>query len=81
MKKYLSLLFLALCAIALQAKPINASIAQAAAQKLATAQLAMERATPNLVYTGSNESFFIFNVGDHGFVIIAGDDAYRPVIG
>ena len=59
MKKYLSLLFLALCTIALQAKPINASIAQAAAQKLATAQLAMERATPSLEYTGPDEAFYV----------------------
>ena len=39
------------------------------------------RATPELVYTGQNEAYFVFNVGDHSFVIIAGDDAYRPVIG
>ena len=81
MKKYLSLLLLALCTTALQAKPISASIAQSAAQKLADAQLAIERATPNLVYTGPNEAFYVFNVGDHGFVIISGDDAYHPVIG
>jgi hypothetical protein len=41
----------------------------------------MERAMPQLVYTGQNEAFFVYNVGDHSFVIIAGDDAHRPVIG
>ena len=51
MKKYLFLLLLALCTSALQSKPINVSIAQCAAQKLANAQFAMERATPNLVHT------------------------------
>ena len=81
MKKYLFLLSLALCTITLQANPINTSIAQAAAQKFATTQLAMERATLDLAYTGQNEAFFVYNIGDHGFVIIAGDDAYRPVIG
>ena len=63
------------------ANPIDRSLAQAAAQKFATTQLSVERATPELVYTGQNESYFVFNVGDHGFVIIAGDDAHRPIIG
>ena len=67
--------------MALQAKPINRSLAITAAQKFATTQFAMERAMPELVYTGIDEAFFVFNVGDHGFVIIAGDDAHRPVIG
>ena len=81
MKKYLFLLLLAVGTIILQAKPIDVSVAQNAAQKLTTAQLEMERVTPNLVYTGQNGAFYVFNIGDHGFVIIAGDDAYRPVIG
>ena len=81
MKKYLFLLLLALGAIALEANPIDASFAQLAAQKLATVQLEMERATPNLVYTGQDGAFYVFNIGDHAFVIIAGDNAYRPVIG
>ena len=65
----------------LQAKPVDVRKAQSAAQKLATAQLALDRSMPNLVYTGQNESFFVFNLGTNAFVIIAGDDAYRPVIG
>ncbi len=65
----------------LQAHPVDIHLAQAAAQKFATVQMAAERAVPELVYTGQNEAFYAFNVGDHGFVIIAGDDAHRPVIG
>lgn len=65
----------------MQAKPVNVSLAHSAAQKFATAQLAIERGTPNLVYTGPNEAFYVFNIGERGFVIIAGNDAYRPVIG
>ena len=67
--------------IALQAKPIDRSLALTAAQQFASRQLALERATPELVYTGQNEAFFVFNLGSHSFVIIAGDDAHRPVIG
>ena len=65
----------------LQAKPVDARKAQSAAQKLATAQLALDRSMPELVYTGQNEAFFVFNLGTNAFIIIAGDDAYRPVIG
>jgi len=65
----------------LQAKPIDRHTALTAAQKFATSQLALERAMPELAYTAQNDAFFIFNLGSHSFVIIAGDDAYRPVIG
>ena len=61
--------------------PIDRTLAQSAAQKFATARFAAERAMPELVYTGQDEAFFVYNVGDHSFVIIAGDDAHRPVIG
>ena len=82
MKKfYLSVFMLVISMLALQAKPIDRNLALTAAQKFATTQFAIERATPQLVYTGQDEAFFVFNVGDHAFVIIAGDDAHRPVIG
>lgn len=82
MKKILLSVFMLIISImTLQAKPVDRSLAMTAAQKFATAQFVMERAMPQLVYTGQDESFFVFNVGDHAFVIIAGDDAHRPIIG
>ena len=82
MKKIVLFVFVLITSIiTLQAKPIDRSLALTAAQKFATTQFAMERATPELVYTGVNEAFYVFNLGDHSFVIIAGDDAHRPVIG
>ncbi len=65
----------------LYSRSIDRTLAQSAAQKFATAQLSAERTMPELVYTGQNEAYYVFNIGDHGFVIIAGDDAHRPVIG
>ena len=67
--------------IALQAKPIDRSLALTAAQQFASQQLALERATPELVYIGQDEAFYVFNLDANSFVIIAGDDAHRPVIG
>lgn len=80
-KLFLSVFVLAISMMALQAKPIDRNLAMTAAQKFATTQFVNERAMPQLVYTGQDEAFFVFNVGDHSFVIIAGDDAHRPVIG
>ena len=80
-KLFLSLFILAISIMTLQAKPIDRSLALTAAQKFATMQFAMERAVPELVYTGVDGAFYVFNTGDHSFVIIAGDDAHRPVIG
>lgn len=81
--KKVSILFAVLISsmMALQARPIDKSVAQSAAQKFASVQMAVERATPELVYTAQNEAFYIFNVGGNGFVIVAGDDAHRPIIG
>ena len=67
--------------LALQAKPIDRHLALTAAQKFATTQFAIERAMPELVYTGTDGAFYVFNTSERSFVIIAGDDAHRPVIG
>ena len=80
-KSILFTLVLIFGTIALQAKPIDRSLALTAAQQFASQQLALERATPELIYTGQNEAFFVFNLDANSFVIIAGDDAHRPVIG
>ena len=82
MKKFVLTLFLLMVGTTLlQARPIDRSLALSAARKFVATQFASERALPELVYTGADETFFVYNVGDHGFVIIAGDDAHRPVIG
>ena len=67
--------------MALHAAPVDLSLAQAAAGKVAQAKFAVERQNLELVYTGQDDAFYVFNIGDRGFVIIAADDAHRPVIG
>ena len=80
-KQFISVFMLIVSIMTLQAKPIDRTVALAAVQKFATMQFASERAMPELVYTGQNDAFFVYNIGDHSFVIIAGDDAHRPIIG
>ena len=67
--------------MAMQASPVDLSLIQTAAGKFAEAKFAVERQNPELVYTGPEGAFYVFNIGTKGFVIIAADDAYRPVIG
>ena len=83
MKKIVFMLFTALLVMAsvVKANPVDLSLAQAAADKFAEAKFTVERQTPELVYTGPEGAFYVFNVAEKGFVIIAADDAFRPVIG
>ena len=81
MKKAYLLFIVLVCNVLLQAKPVDKTLAVTAAQQFATAQLSLEKASPVLVYTGTNSAFYVFNLNAHSFVIIAGDDAFRPVIG
>ena len=80
-KLYLFFFILIISVIPVYSKPIDRSLALTAAQKFASAQFALERTTPQLVYTGQQEAYYVFNLNDHSFVIIAGDDAHRPIIG
>ena len=77
----LAMLFVVLSAT--QANPVDMSLAQAAASKFFEVQLNAELrdGTPELVFAERDGAFYVFNTGTKGFVIIAGDDAYRPVIG
>ena len=82
MKKLALALWLGLLSLtALQAKPVDRNLVQAAAQKFATAHFVAERPMPQLVYTGNHNAFYVYNIGMEGFVIVSADDAYRPIIG
>ncbi len=83
MKRFFFLLALSLVGIlTLQARPVDPSLAQMAASKfLAAAQLDIRGGTAEMVYAEPHGAFYVFKAGTSGFVIIAGDDAYRPVIG
>lgn len=81
---FLSLLFGFQMAIA---KPVDISQAQRLGQKFVHANFAKTRQNNDLklVYTGVSSRgeacFYVFNVGQTGFVIISADDCYRPVVG
>ena len=87
MKKHLmSLLALALGIGMAQAGPVSVSQAKYVGQQFVQANFKETRqsAELTLVYTGTTArgeaSYYVFNVGNDGFVIVSGDDNFRPLI-
>lgn len=88
MKNYIiTLLALALTGIVVQAGPVDQETAKRLAQSFVTSNFESTRqsADLSLVHTAFSERgeacYYIYNVGNTGFVIMAGDDHYRPIIG
>ena len=87
MKKYfLSILALALGLGMAQAGPVSVSQAKYVGQQFVQANFEETRqsAELTLVYTGTSTrgdvGYYVFNVGSDGFVIVSGDDNFRPLI-
>ncbi len=88
MKKYLMTLLALVLGIGMaHAKPVSVDQAKSVGQMYVQANFEQSRQSQDLtlVYTGSSNRgeacFYVFNVGDHGFVIVSADDFYRPIIG
>ena len=88
MKKHIfTMLVLALTCVTLQARPVDQESARRLGQSFVKANFEFTRQSSdlNLVYTAFSDRgeacYYVFNVGDTGFVILAADDHYRPIIG
>ena len=88
MKKGLILIFAAFIGLnALMAGPVDEVKAKVVGQKYVRAHFDSKTETTDLqlVYTGlSNRSeacFYVYNVGEEGFVIVSADDRFRPIVG
>jgi len=88
MKKYLmSLLALVFGIGMVQANPVSESQAKYVGQQFVQANFEQSRQSEalTLVYTGTTNRgeacFYVFNVGDNGFVMVSADDVYRPIVG
>ena len=86
-KRIFTMLVLAMTCVTLQARPVDQETAKRLGQSFVKANFEFTRQSDqlNLVQTAYSERgeacYYIFNVGDTGFVILAADDNYRPVIG
>ena len=78
MKKILLIISAVLALNSLTANPVDVNTAKALGQKFAGADV-------SLAYTAfadrGEACFYVFNVGETGFVIMSADDFYRPIIG
>ena len=88
MKKLLVTLALVLSgAIMLQARPVSEQKARTLAQSFVTSSFEFTRQSTDLVLVKTvfsergEAAYYIYNVGETGFVIMAGDDCVRPIIG
>jgi hypothetical protein len=87
MKKAFILFFVLLCSIGIYARPIGVDRAKDLGLAFVNANLnqACQLTDLQLVYTGTTSrgenSFYVFNFGNTGFVIISADDNYRPIVG
>ena len=70
-----------------QANPVSLSQAKYVGQQFVQANFEQARQSSELihVYTGTSSRgdacFYVFNVGETGFVMISADDFYRPILG
>jgi hypothetical protein len=88
MKKYLmSLLALVLGVGMIYANPVSESQAKYVGQQFVQAKFEQSRQSNDLtlVYTGTSyrgeACFYVFNVGNTGFVMVSADDYFRPIVG
>ena len=87
MKKASILFFVLLCSIGIYAHPIGVDRAKELGLGFVNANLnsACQLHDLQLVYTSMSSrgetSFYVFNFGNMGFVILSADDNYRPIVG
>ena len=86
MKKYLLTLTALILGVGMMhANPVSESTAKMVGQQFAQAKFETKGAAISLAYTASTEKgdacFYVYNIGDEGFVIVSADDYFRPVIG
>jgi hypothetical protein len=87
MKKASILFFVLLCSIGIYAHPIGVDRAKELGLSFVNANLnqTCQLTDLQLVYTGMSTrgetSFYVFNFGNTGFVILSADDNYRPIVG
>ncbi|MBR3699008.1 MAG: C10 family peptidase [Bacteroidales bacterium] len=76
----LSLLVLLGC-LTMKASPVSLEEARSLGQRFVRANFELTRQSDELTLVYSMPSFYVFNVGETGFVMISAYDNYRPLLG
>lgn len=80
-RNLLTLLILALGVATGIASPVELSKAQKAAENFAKSTQTFTTKTDGARLVVATESYYVFNIGNEGFVIISNNDVFRPVVG
>ena len=81
MKRHLLILTILCGLITVHAAPVGIESARSLGQQFVKANFTYASQSDELVLVYSQPSFYVFNVGENGFVILSADDNYRPIIG
>lgn len=80
MKKIVWFVSLLLSCMALNAAPVCLEEARALGQRFVNANFEFSKQSADLDLVYAMPAFYVFNVGETGFLIMSADDSYRPVI-
>lgn len=80
-KKLLTFVLVLLGFSQLYANPIDATTARRVGESFARTTFADMSKSDELCFVKATDSYFVFNVGATGFVIVSADDSFRPIIG
>ena len=80
-KKLLALLAILLGISQLMAAPVDESIARRAGGQFAQTALGTVSRTNEMRLVMVTDAYFVYNVGQTGFVIVSADDRFRPIVG
>lgn len=81
MKKQFLIFTILLACFCAKAAPVSEEEAQTLALNFVSNTFEQTRQSDNLTLVYSMPSFYVFNIGETGFVIMSADDSYNPVIG
>lgn len=80
-KRILILALIVGCLASAKAAPVTLDEARSLGQRFVSAHFEFERQSQDLTLVYSKPAFYVFNVGQAGYIILSADDSYRPVIG
>ena len=81
MKKYCLAILALFLSFAVQASPVSEEVARQLSRGFVTANFEFTRQGGELELVYQTPYFYVYNVGNEGFVIISSDDSFRPIIG
>ena len=79
--KLLTLLTLLVLAGQLFAGPVDEAMARKAAAGFAQTALSQAVKADALQWVSTTDQYYVFNVGNSGFVLVSTDDRFRPIVG